>query len=555
MNSRAWPLPVALLLALLAFAPASTSAATSGPQAETAAGKRAAKSRCPAGTTPVVSGRGRKITVKRDRRGRLRCRKPKLGRPAAPTAKPLAQAAAVSDSLRTAARISPRSFDRLERAIGRRRAARLLGMALDAWEKPAGAARARASDSTTFAPSDGISGKADFTLKNSEGDTSGFEAAASADLTASRDGIAKLSSSAREKLPADVKSVKARLDVSFKDSVQKCPSSKGKQPGTLEGNGKIKITVERDGGQPVVVEYEATVKATYEAESGADGKWSSIDDLDLRTTFRAAATGESTQVYRGRRLGSGFGRQSILDSKNFGEALDRDAAHIDPDSGGVFGPKGGWNFKRGIGLSDLRTVDNVKSMLAAAIATNLGTLAAVEYLRKVTMKRAEEQKCGDYKVTLQVNGSGNFATHSTSGVLTTSVTATRPDPKAAKWSGSAPSAWANVAFVSKTDCPYHSPVSNGTFTVELELTGAGALKVTWSTDAGGGMATGSVDCPPDGENDPPPIPGQPGPALIGIAPFTFELPAGGGTQVLSGGFTDGGDGWTNDGTLTVERLG
>jgi hypothetical protein len=38
---------------------------------------------------------------------------------------------------------------------------------------------------------------------------------------------------------------------------------------------------------------------------------------------------------------------------------------------------------------------------------------------------------------------------------------------------------------------------------------------------------------------------------MGMTPRSFELPATGGTQALSGSVTDGGDGFFTDGTLTV----
>jgi hypothetical protein len=71
------------------------------------------------------------------------------------------------------------------------------------------------------------------------------------------------------------------------------------------------------------------------------------------------------------------------------------------------------------------------------------------------------------------------------------------------------------------------------------------------------MATASVDCPPQGDPpyDPPPIPGQPGPSLVGFGPMAFELPAEGGSQPLGGGVELGGDGFFNDGTLSVVRTG
>jgi hypothetical protein len=77
--------------------------------------------------------------------------------------------------------------------------------------------------------------------------------------------------------------------------------------------------------------------------------------------------------------------------------------------------------------------------------------------------------------------------------------------------------------------------------------------VTWRVDRS--LATASVDCPPYGSGiDPPPISGQPGPGLPGIAPLSFELPADGGAQAVTGGVVLDGDGFYNDGVLTVTRV-
>ena len=288
--------------------------------------------------------------------------------------------------------------------------------------------------------------------------------------------------------------------------------------------------MEREGKPPVVMELEADVDATYTATSGADGKVATIDGVDVKTTFRSSATGEATQTYRGHRLGTGFGRAGILDSGAGSAAIERDVGHFDAGHGGVAGPKGAWSYERGVGVSDLRSIDNVKAMVTTAIATDLLTLAALEYVRKVALDRADKAECG-YKVTVAIDGRGVFATHDAAGRFAVELTPAAAG--AGKWSGSVPAAWTALVFTSKTECPYVDPVTGGTFTVDLALTEAGALRVTWTVDAGGGMSTASVDCPPSDDYDPPPIPGQPGPALIGTGPTTFELPAEGGSQPIT----------------------
>jgi hypothetical protein len=533
-------LPV--LLAALVAAPATATAAAPGKP-------RATKQRCPPGTTPLVRKQGKRAVPKRDRKGRLRCKALKAGKPPAPSASPIGQAASVTDALRDARATNPRALARLERAIGRKRAKRLLAITLDGWERGATAARAaRAApeQTTTFTPSNGVQGSVTFGVEQATGADSGFTATASASVSASRDGVAKLSPSLADKLPPDVTGAKGEVSVRFEDKVAACPSAKGGRQGSVKASGRVKVTVERDGKPPIEVELAADVAATYIAQDGR------LDDVDVQTTFRTAATGESTQTYRGRRLGTGFGRESILDASDTSSAIERDVAHFDVDAGGVFGPKGGWNYARGISVSDLRSIDNVKAMLATAVATNLLTLAALEYARKVALPRAEREGCG-YTVAINVAGQGIFGTHDASGTFAVSAVAAQTGP--GTWHAAVPAGWTALSFTSKIGCPYVDPTSGGAFTADLALTEAGRLRVTWSTDQGAGMSSATVDCPPEGEppTDPPPIPGQPGPALLGIAPMQFELPPEGGSQALSGGVQDGGNGWFNDGAFTVVR--
>jgi hypothetical protein len=432
----------------------------------------------------------------------------------------------------------------------------LLAVTLDSWERSASLARAAQApgqqQTTTFGAGEGVGGKASWGLEQATGADSGFKVAASVEVSATREGVAKLVKAGT--LPADIKAATGKLAVEFQDVATACPDAKGKRPGKLKANGTVKLRVERDGKPPVEMELVADVDVSYTASTGEDGKVATVDDVDVKTEFRAATTGESTQTYRGHRRGTGFGRSAILDADSISAAMERDAGHIDPDAGGVFGPKGAWNFERGIGAQDLRTIDNVKGMFAAAIATNLLTLGAVEYVRKVALDRLDKAKCG-YIVALNVNGTGRFATHEATGQIALTADAVPAGP--GKWTATAPLAWQNLNFVSHIGCPFVSPVSGGTFTAQLALTPAGLLHVEWSVDSGGGMATASVDCPPEGDPpyDPPPIPGQPGPSLVGIAPMAFELSADGGSQPLGGGVQSGSDGFFNDGALSVVRTG
>lgn len=158
-----------------------------------------------------------------------------------------------------------------------------------------------------------------------------------------------------------------------------------------------------------------------------------------------------------------------------------------------------------------------------------------------------------YDVTLDVKGEGRFATHSSAGAIKAKLRPHWSAPKRPVWRDSGPLQWQDVTFTSKTECAYVSPVIPST-TWSVTIIGAGEdqIQVTWLLD-GPDSPTASVDCP--GDPDPPPIPGQPGPALLNVMPQSFTLPAAGGVQNLSGIVADGSDGFFNTGTITVTPNG
>lgn len=490
--------------------------------------------------------------LKRTRRGRPRCQAVKRSSLRAPARTPTLQIGQVADALGTAADVNPKAFRRFERAIGKRRADRLLTLGLKAWRKTAGAA---ATETKTFS-SGGAEGRASFGVERIEGERSGFEAKASAELKLTRADIEKLGGALEDKLPADVTGAGAEVDVSFEDVARTCPTDKGAVPGTLRGKGSITVTVERRGGPPIKVKLGADVDTTYTAQLGADGKVSAINGVEVRTTFQTGGSGSSTETYRGRIVGSGFARSGILDAPA-GQgiaAIERDVGRLDADSGGVFGPHGSWRYGRGFPIGDLRTLDNVKAMAATSIATQVLTLAALEYLRKVSLDRIEKSPCG-YYVLVDLTSRTIAATHRAFGKLYFSVSARAVPGSGTRWTGSAPAQFTDLSFTSETECAYHTFVNTpGTFTVDLELLPSGNLKVTWSANP---SASASVDCPPDDSdppNDPPPIPGMPGPSLLGATPASFELPASGGVQAIGGGVdAGGGEGMFPSGTLLVSR--
>src|SRR3954467_15231106 len=163
-----------------------------------------------------------------------------------------------------------------------------------------------------------------------------------------------------------------------------------------------------------------------------------------------------------------------------------------------------------------------------------------------------------YEVTLAVTGQGRFATHSAAGSIHTTLRARRTEPGRPVWRASGPLQWAGVTFATNiAKCPiidYVIPAIGWSVTI-LDA-GDGQLQVTWLRD-GNESATGSVDCMPSdpGDADPPPIPGEPGVALLNIAPESFFVTYSGGVQPLSGDVSQGGDGFFNTGSITVTPAG
>jgi len=632
-------LPLVLVLALALIAPAGAQAAT----------KKATKKSCPPGLLPVLKGK----KVQRDRKGRLKCTVPKrpaakaLPRPLAPT--PTAQLGVVADQLDSVLAVQPGALKAIERKIGAKRAKKLLAIATDSWRTRAvvarASARARAAEtkSESYTPVKGAEVKFTGDFKTvDDGTVAGYQGKASVEGAFDRGALDELAGKADVKLPPGIDTGSFKLDLEFADLPLACPDSAGKVKGTLKAGGRLTLSV---AGASLTL--AAKIDASYVLQVGDDARWKTVDDVDVKTELSVGGTGRSTETWRGRRVGSGFGQEGILKSKDAGAAFTRDWGQVDPNQGGVFGPRGGVNFATGKGnLLDVHSIDNFKKMMATNIATTIATLVVVEYVREVAADRVQkrwydDEKClkldaaaaaarlragatttvtaknaraadgapvasnltasgtqslepgsaqmpaggskaftltapstkptksswkvvalskagkktvsgdlddeqGPYKVVLDDHETGHFATNDATGHLTGTLAPAAvdgSDPQ--RWTATGPVSWADLTSTSKTDCFYNNPVSGGSWTatisalandkIHVELSFTAETLVTWTVNCEGGAS----------------IPGQAGVSPVGMTPRSFDLPAGGGTQPLSGSVAFDGDGFFTNGTLTV----
>jgi hypothetical protein len=373
-----------VLLVVLALAPAV--AADAAPK----------KGRCPAGKVPVVKGAGKQAKLQRDRKGRLKCVAPKKSTAKAipaPSASRRGQLGATADQLETVLDIRPDALRPLERRIGARRARRMLAIALDSWRNRAVTAEVK---NDTYSPGKGVDVdfKSDFGAVDN-GSQTGYAGTASIEGSFTRGGLDELiKGKADVQLPADVKDGRIRVELSFTDLPNNCPDANGKVKGVLKAGGRLTLTV-----GSTTVTLSAKIEATYDLTVGEDARWHTIDNVDVRSEFQVGGTGRGTETWRGRRLGTGFGTEGILGAKDSGAAFVRDLGQLDNSHGGLFGPHVGVNFERdGGSLWDLRSIDNVKGMIATNVASMIATLAVVEYVRKVAADRVQkvwydQEKC------------------------------------------------------------------------------------------------------------------------------------------------------------------
>jgi hypothetical protein len=365
---------VAFLLVLIAAAPAG------------AAKVRAPA--CPAGSL-VLKGT----------KAKPRCAPIRLGRarPATP-GDARAQLGQVADALRQALVLVPGATSKLDRKAGKARRVKLVALALDGWERPSGSgrtararARAHAADATTttFGRS-GAGGSATFTVNPVDNGTLGFRAGVEATVRVDKDGLRDF---ARD-LPAGLSGGEAKVRLSFSDVAQSCPSAAGKVTGRLDASGSLEITVRTADG-PVSVELSAEASMLYTVTVGEDGKWKTIDEPEFKATFKAGGTGQRTRTYRSRLVGGSFGTTSILSQSGGAMSGAIEAGMKDGMSGGasVSGPFGTETMDGGGRTTrfDPTLLLDYKNMMATVVASHVLKLAAIEYVRGVTLPRSQRR--------------------------------------------------------------------------------------------------------------------------------------------------------------------
>lgn len=159
-----------------------------------------------------------------------------------------------------------------------------------------------------------------------------------------------------------------------------------------------------------------------------------------------------------------------------------------------------------------------------------------------------------FEATFTGTGIATFATHSATGTLSAQPIEAKPTAKdsggAIRWEGTAPASWTAVTTTSTTDCSYRDPISDGTWTAELERAGE-ALRVHWHGDKGT-TGTATAVCPTSDGGEVI-IRGQPTTSLVGSTPDPFILPADG-RQDVTGGLKSQGHGWDNTLELKVRTI-
>ncbi|MFT4036150.1 MAG: hypothetical protein QM679_11310 [Patulibacter sp.] len=355
-----------------------------------------AKVTCKAGTIPKVTGAGKQAKLA-TKRGKAVCVKtpkvkPSQIEPAATTSQ--GTIASTTDQLTQALAVNPDALARIERKLGKHATDELVERAMNGWRTGARASTARrlADDggfhyTGSFGDAGkGTSGSARLDTAPAGDGGQGIKASAAIEFGADAKGLKELGA---DKLTS-AKSAKVKIEIAFEDAPAACPTAAGKVAGVL--NASATLTITTDGATQTMA---AKVNSSYSLTVGPDARWKTIDDVNVKTEFSFGGSGQKTETWRGERGGAGFGQRGIFGdgSGDFSSAVAEQQSHINPNIGGVWGPRGRVLF------SDPSTdnifnyggsIAHLKGMIMTDIATTYLTYAAVEYIRHVVAPRGDK---------------------------------------------------------------------------------------------------------------------------------------------------------------------
>lgn len=438
------------------------------------------KVKCKAGTVPKITGSGKKakLVVKK---GKVVCVKPPKAKPSqveAAPATPQGSLASTADQLTQALTMNPEALARAEKKLGKKASKALVDRALNGWRAGARASTARRTaddggfhyDGTFGDTSKGTSGSARLDAGPAGEGGQGIKANAVIEFSADGKGLKSLGA---DKV-TNAKNAKVKLELSFEDAPNACPTAAGKVKGAV--NASATLTLTTDG---TTVTIAAKVSGTYELTVGTDAHWKTIDNVDVRAEFSFGGSGQKTETWRGQRGGSGFGQRGVFGdgAGKFDDAIAEQASHINANHGGVWGPRGRVLF------SDPST-DNIfnyggsfahlKGMVMTDVATTLLTYAAVEYVRHVVGPRGDKH-WHDAEACLKLAGAPDKASlgpGETATVTVSDAKAADGTPVAAGLSGSGQASLtpgaASLAAGGKVDFTLTAPSSSpvvATYTV------------------------------------------------------------------------------------------
>lgn len=214
------------------------------------------------------------------------------------------------------------------------------------------------------------------------------------------------------------------------------------------------------------------------------------------------------------------------------------------------------------GASALVTARITDSRTGAAIDNVIRKLSRDTLWDDITKlgKQIAERVCrrpAGYELALAVQGGGNFLSHTATGTVDSTLTAptagTDADQQPSAWSGTATTAWQNLAATANPGIPCSFlPDGSSALNWKADLAVDGEQVRVAFGPTGNAESSFTAYCPtPNGTAV---TPGFKGPALFGADQGKGVVPLTGGTIPISITWGEGGIGWTNIGQLTVTPI-